>query len=86
VTASGLVFATAADNKVRAYDAATGKVLWVAPLGAPTQGGPSMYELNGRQYLLVTSSTIGLRYAGRGGLVMNTPGPAGYVAYALPKK
>ena len=42
------------------------------PLGGATSGAPSMYELNGRQYLLVTATA-----AGSGG-----PGapPAGVVA------
>jgi hypothetical protein len=46
-----------------------------------------MYELNGRQYLLVTASTAGGR-GGRGavdGAAANPQGPTGIVAYALPK-
>jgi quinoprotein glucose dehydrogenase len=85
-TAAGLVFVTAGDGKVRALDATNGKELWASQLGAPTQGGPAMYELNGRQYLLVTASNVGLRYAGRAGLPTNVNGPTGYVAYALPAK
>jgi quinoprotein glucose dehydrogenase len=85
-TAAGMIFVTSGDNNVRAYDAADGKELWVAPLGAPTQGGPAMYEHEGRQYLLVTASNVGLRYGGRGGSVATTPGPTGYIAYALPRR
>ena len=62
-TATGLVFVTAADRKVHVYDSATGKQLWELPLGGATSGSPSMYELGGRQYLLVTAGGA----AGRGG-------------------
>src|SRR4030095_3316237 len=56
VTASGLVFVTAADHKVHVYDSASGRQLWESQLGGTTSGAPSMYELGGRQYLLVTAS------------------------------
>ena len=61
-TATGLVFVTAADRKVHVYDSATGKQIWELPLGGATTGAPSMYELGGRQYLLVTASG----FTGRG--------------------
>jgi quinoprotein glucose dehydrogenase len=83
VTANGLLFVNAADQKVHVYDAATGKQLHEMPLGATTGGSPSMYEHNGRQYLLVTASA-----GGRGGPVANgtyPTGPTGLVAYALPR-
>ena len=82
VTASGLVFATAADQKVHVYDSATGKPLWETPLGGPTSGAPSMYEWGGRQYLLVTASGGG-RVAD--GVSSPPAGPTGIVAYALPR-
>ena len=62
------------------YDSTTGTQLWELPLGGATSGGPSMHELNGRQYLLVTASPA----SGRGGPPSSAP--AGIVAYALPKK
>ena len=62
-TATGLVFATAADRKVHVYDSATGKQVWELQLGGTSSGSPSMYELDGRQYLLVTAGAAG----GRGG-------------------
>ena len=80
-TATGLVFATAADRKVHIYDAANGKQISELPLGAPTTGAPSMYELGGRQYLLVTASAGPQGPApGSGGT-----GPTGIVAYTLPR-
>ena len=54
-TATGLVFVTAADRKVHVYDSATGKQISEIALRGLTTGSPSMYELNGRQYLLVTA-------------------------------
>ena len=83
VTATGLVFATAADRKVHVYDSGTGKQVWELELGGATSGAPSMYELGGRQYLLVTASAA----AGRGGVEtsVSPAGPVGIVAYALPR-
>jgi glucose dehydrogenase len=77
-TATGLLFVTAADRKVHVYDAATGKQISELALGAATSGSPSMYELGGRQYLLVTASGSA---AARGG----SNAPTGIIAYALPK-
>ena len=78
-TATGLLFVTAADRKVHVYDSATGKQISELQLGGATSGAPSMYELGGRQYLLVTASG----FTGRGAPA--PAGPAGVVAYALPR-
>ena len=83
VTGSGLVFATAADRKVHAYDTGTGAELATFPLGGPTSGGPSMYEHGGRQYLLVTASAV--QPTGPGAVPTPHKGPTGLVAYALPR-
>jgi quinoprotein glucose dehydrogenase len=85
VTANGLLFVNAADQYLHVYDAETGKELHRLPLGAMSTGSPSMYEHDGRQYLLVTASTQG----GRGGPpapgAVYPTGPTGLVAYALPR-
>jgi len=87
VTSTGLVFATAGDHKIHVYDSKDGKQIWETPLGAATTGAPSMYEIDGRQYLVVTASGA----AGRGArntldvTGANPEGPVGIVAYALPK-
>jgi quinate dehydrogenase (quinone) len=60
VTSTGLLFASAADRKVHVYDAATGRQLHELPLAGATSGSPSMYEWNGRQYLLATSVPGGI--------------------------
>jgi glucose dehydrogenase len=83
-TATGLLFVTAADRKVHVYDSATGKQVWELQLGGTTSGSPSMYELDGRQYLLVTASAGGGR-GGTGSADANPTAPTGIVAYALPR-
>ena len=80
-TATGLLFVTAADRKVHVYDSATGQQLCEFPLGGVTSGSPSMYELGGRQYLLVTASA-GDERSGGGGAAR---APTGIVAYVLPR-
>ena len=88
VTATGLVFATAGDHKIHVYDSKDGKQIWETPLGAATTGAPSMYEINGRQYLLVTAAAGGARGAARNTVDVagaNPEGPVGIIAYALPK-
>jgi glucose dehydrogenase len=85
-TAAGLLFVTAADRKVHVYDSTSGKQLTELPLGGTTTGSPSMYELDGRQYVLVTAAGA----AGRGGRadanLFAAAGPTGIVAYALPRQ
>jgi quinoprotein glucose dehydrogenase len=91
VTATGLIFVATTDGKVRAHDEDTGKVLWTADLPAGSEGLPAMYEVNGRQFLVVPASS---RINTGGG--HRTPGAepvnearspkAGYVAFALPVK
>ena len=53
VTSTGLLFVNCADGKLRAFDAGTGKVLWTYQLPTGTEGIPAMYEVDGREYLVV---------------------------------
>jgi quinoprotein glucose dehydrogenase len=55
VTASGLLFvgATISDGKLRAFDAATGKLLWEAHLPFPATATPATYMIDGKQYLAI---------------------------------
>jgi quinoprotein glucose dehydrogenase len=86
-TSTGLLFHAGADGKVRAYDTDTGRVLWTATLPAASRGIPAMYEVDGRQFLVV-NATQGVT---AGGSELSGTGPDGgnaaraYVAYALPK-
>lgn len=77
VTAGGLVFigATTYDEKFRAFDKRTGKLLWETKLPAGCFATPAMYEVRGRQFLVVPAG------GGRG-----RPSAAKYVAFALPQK
>jgi quinoprotein glucose dehydrogenase len=85
VTSTGLVFATARDGKVRAYDAENGDVLWIAELPAGTEGIPAMYETGGRQFLVVCA-TNELTW-GRGGQASSGSSDLtrAYIAFALPE-
>jgi quinoprotein glucose dehydrogenase len=81
VTAGGLVFiaATNFDRKVRAFDKATGAILWEAMLPFSGNGTPATYEVNGRQYLVVPAGGG----KGRPGVPLESGGI--YVAFALPR-
>ena len=57
VTSTGLLFVATTDGKVRAHDEETGRILWTGTLPAGSEGIPAMYEVNGRQYLVVPASS-----------------------------
>ncbi len=80
-TSTGLVFVAGGDDKLHVYDADTGKQLWERAFGAASRGIPAMYELNGRQYLLMTASDPGVGPNRN----LRPDLPHGYVAFALPK-
>ena len=85
-TATGLIFLCGGDQKIRAYDEDTGKVLWTGDLPGQARGIPAMYEVGGRQYLVVNAtSPSGGGGGGRGGAGPANPS-LGYVVYALPAK
>ena len=75
-TASGLVFIAASlDDRIRAFDVNTGKVLWQAKLPAGGQATPMTYSIGGRQYVVIAAG--GYKDAStRGDYV---------IAYALPR-
>ena len=77
VTASGLLFigATNFDKKFRAYDALTGELLWETMLPAAGNATPSIYRLNGRQYIVIAC----------GGGKNGAPSGSSLVAFALPE-
>ncbi|RST84993.1 pyrroloquinoline quinone-dependent dehydrogenase [Aquibium carbonis] len=57
VTAGGLTFIGAAqDNYLRAFETATGRLVWEARLPAGSQAGPMTYEHEGRQYVAMTAT------------------------------
>ncbi|MEP6949154.1 MAG: PQQ-binding-like beta-propeller repeat protein [Ginsengibacter sp.] len=76
VTAGGLVFIGASqDEKFRAIDKNTGKVLWEYQLPAGGYATPSTYEVDGKQYVVIA--------AGGGGRQLTKAGDY-YIAFALP--
>jgi quinoprotein glucose dehydrogenase len=86
VTATGLIFIAASDGKLRAYDKETGKTLWTVTLPSSSEGIPAMYEVNGRQFLVLPAFS-NPNTAGRGRMAGTAPGQTkGYVAFALPEK
>jgi quinoprotein glucose dehydrogenase len=76
VTAGGLVFigATVYDKKFRAFDARTGSMLWQADLPAAGNATPAVYEVNGKQFVVI----------GAGGGKWGAPSGGTYVAFSLP--
>ncbi|MGH9482068.1 MAG: pyrroloquinoline quinone-dependent dehydrogenase [Terriglobales bacterium] len=59
-TAGGLIFTAATmDYKLRAFDTATGREVWEAPLPAGGQATPMTYMLNGKQYVVLCAGGHG---------------------------
>ncbi|MES2178864.1 MAG: PQQ-binding-like beta-propeller repeat protein [Gemmatimonadota bacterium] len=87
VTSTGLVFSTAKDGHVYAFDADNGKVLWTGQLPMGTEGLPAMYEINGKVHLVVNATTplTWGRRSRESGIGADGPrGGGGYVVFTLP--
>jgi len=52
-TAGGIVFAGEANGDFKAYDSASGKILWSFNAGAGVNAPPSSYVVDGKQYVVV---------------------------------
>jgi quinoprotein glucose dehydrogenase len=77
VTAGGLIFiAAATDNLIRAIDIESGATLWQDVLPAGGQANPMVYEMEGREYLVIIAG---------GHHFMETPAGDHVIAYALPR-
>jgi quinoprotein glucose dehydrogenase len=76
VTENGLLIiaATTYDNKIRAFDKSSGKLLWEGQLPAAGNTTPSTYMVNGKQYIVIAC----------GGGKNGAPSGGTYVAFALP--
>jgi len=75
VTAGGLVFIGATmDEKFRAFDKTTGKLLWETSLPAAGYATPCTYFVRGKQYVVIAA----------GGGKLGTKSGDAYVAYTLP--
>ena len=75
VTAGGVLFigATNFDKKFRAFDAATGRLLWQVTLPFAANTTPATYEADGRQYVVVAA----------GGGKSREPSGGMFIAYRL---
>jgi len=75
VSAGGLVFIAASlDDRLRAFDTDSGKLLWEVKLPAGGQATPMTYAIGGRQYLVIAA----------GGYKGDSTRGDYVVAYALP--
>jgi quinoprotein glucose dehydrogenase len=78
LTAGDLIFIAATpDEKIRAFDKYTGRVLWEHQLPAGGYATPSTYEIDGRQFVVIA--------AGGGGKLGTRHGES-IVAFALPRE
>ncbi len=77
VTAGGVLFigATNYDRKFRAFDKTTGELLWETTLPAAGNATPAVYEVNGREFVVIAA----------GGGKWGNPSGGAYVAFALPQ-
>jgi quinoprotein glucose dehydrogenase len=77
VTAGGLLFIAATlDAKFRAFDTATGRLLWEATLPAAGYATPATFSVGGTQYVVIAA----------GGGKLGTASGDAYVAFALPAR
>lgn len=75
VTAGGLVFIAATpDRKFRAFNKATGQLLWEYQLPAAGFATPSIYEIGGKQYIVIAC----------GGGKLGAKSGDSYIAFGLP--
>jgi quinoprotein glucose dehydrogenase len=75
VTAGGLIFIAASlDDRVRAFNTDSGKLLWQMKLPAGGQATPMTYSIGGRQYLVIAA----------GGYKSDSSRGDYLIAYALP--
>jgi quinoprotein glucose dehydrogenase len=76
-----LLAATTSDRKFRAYDKDTGKVIWETSIAEASEGVPAVYEVGGREYIVLCVATGNGIMGGA-----STQKAGAYVAYALPEK
>jgi len=84
VTSTGVVFATAKGGKVYAFDGDKGDLLWETTLSHESNAQPSMFEIKGKQYLVISATSM---FAQDSFDHSKKPGalPRGYVVFALPE-
>jgi quinoprotein glucose dehydrogenase len=84
ITSTGVVFSTAKGGKLYAFNADNGDLLWETTLSHETNAQPSMYTLNGKQFLVINATSP---FTADSYDHSRKPGalPRGYVVYALPE-
>ena len=84
VTSTGIVFCTGKGGKLYALDADNGGLLWETNLSYESNTQPVMFEINGKQYLIISATSD---FADDSVDHAKEPGalPRGYVVYALPE-
>ena len=76
-TAGGVIFiAATADEKIRAFEKSSGRVLWEHQLPAGGYATPSVYMIDGRQYVAIAAGGSGKNATKSGDSI---------VAFALPQ-
>jgi alcohol dehydrogenase (cytochrome c) len=58
-TGGGLVFGGDVNGRFRAYDQQSGEVLWTVNLNSPVNGYPATFEVDGRQYIAISTGSSG---------------------------
>jgi quinoprotein glucose dehydrogenase len=88
ITAGGLVLFAGNDAKLYAVNSATGKLIFSKDLPNGSQGVPAVYEVNGREYILLAASGGATPYPEGAymppGGVTRPATSKGYIAFALP--
>jgi quinoprotein glucose dehydrogenase len=88
ITAGGLILFSGNDSKLYAVDSATGKLIFSKEMPNGSQGVPAVYEVDGREYVLLTVSGGGTPYPFGAyippGGESNDTSWKGYMAFALP--
>jgi quinoprotein glucose dehydrogenase len=88
ITAGGLILFAGNDSKLYVLNSASGQVICTKDLPNGSQGVPAVYEVNGREYILLTVSGAANPYPEGAymppGGVMPTATSKGYIAFALP--
>ena len=84
-TAGGLVFVAAtADEKIRAFEKHTGRVLWEHQLPAGGYATPTTYMLDGRQYVVIAAGGSGKNATRSGDSIVAFALPQGSMTEARP--
>jgi alcohol dehydrogenase (cytochrome c) len=61
-TGGGLLFGGDVNGRFRAFDERDGEILWEVNLGAPVNGYPATFAVNGKQYVAVSTGGSGLAF------------------------